>query len=463
MKWYGYILVILLSAGCNQRKATVYLTTGDKLKLLQKQPQLKLNELADSGLVITIDTTTRFQQVAGFGAALTGSSAYLINKKLNATQRNELLKDLFDSKSGIGISYLRVTMGASDFSLQDFTYDDMPDGQEDVNLKNFTIEADREDVLPVLKNILTITPDLNIMATPWSAPAWMKTNKSLKGGELRSEFYSTYANYFVRYLKAYQEEGITIDAVTPQNEPLHYEANYPCMSMSAAQQLEFVKNHLGPVFQSQKFNTGIMLYDHNWDNTDYAISILNDQEVKKYVLGTAFHAYAGSVSAMSTVHDTHPDKALFFTEISGGRWATNFSDNLMWNMENIFIGSVNNWSSSALLWNLALDENDGPTNNGCSNCRGVVTIDSGTGSVTKNEEYYALAHFSKFVRPGAYRISNQAPAVAQLHYVSFLNPDRSLVLIAANNNNAPISLTVQEGNNSFVLTIPGKALATVVW
>lgn len=369
MKWYGYILVILLSAGCNQRKATVYLTTGDKLKLLQKQPQLKLNELADSGLVITIDTTTRFQQVAGFGAALTGSSAYLINKKLNATQRNELLKDLFDSKSGIGISYLRVTMGASDFSLQDFTYDDMPDGQEDVNLKNFTIEADREDVLPVLKNILTITPDLNIMATPRSAPAWMKTNKSLKGGELRSEFYSTYANYFVRYLKAYQEEGITIDAVTPQNEPLHYEANYPCMSMSAAQQLEFVKNHLGPVFQSQKFNTGIMLYDHNWDNTDYAISILNDQEVKKYVLGTAFHAYAGSVSAMSTVHDTHPDKALFFTEISGGRWATNFSDNLMWNMENIFIGSVNNWSSSALLWNLALDENDGPTNNGCSNCR----------------------------------------------------------------------------------------------
>jgi glucosylceramidase len=463
MKWFVIFCSVMIFAGCNPRKASVYLTTGDKLKLLQEEPQVNLNERADSRIVITIDTATRFQQIAGFGAALTGSSAYLINKKLNTTQRNVLLNDLFDSKSGIGISYLRVTMGASDFSLRDFTYDDMAEGQDDVNLKNFSIDADREDVLPVLKNILTIAPDLNIMATPWSAPSWMKTNNSLKGGELRPEFYSTYANYFVRYLKAYQEMGINIDAVTPQNEPLHHVANYPCMSMSAAQQLDFVKNHLGPAFQSERINTGIMLYDHNWDNTEYAISILNDQEAKKFVLGTAFHAYAGSVSAMSTVHDAHPDKAVFFTEISGGRWATNFSDNLMWNLENIFIGTMNNWSETALLWNLALDQNDGPTNSGCSNCRGVVTIDTVSGTVTKNEEYYALAHFSKFVQPGAYRILTQAPAVERLHYVTFVNPDRSIVWIAANTGNTSILLTVRQGTNSFVLSIPAKAVATVVW
>ncbi len=463
MKCYGILLTMLIFAGCSQRKASVYLTTGDKQKLLQEEPQLELNERADSGLMITLDTATRFQQVSGFGAALTGSSAYLIHKKLNESQRNLLLKDLFDSKSGIGISYLRVTMGASDFSLRDFTYDDMPNEEEDPDLKNFSIEADREDVLPVLKNILSITPEVSIMATPWSAPAWMKTNKSLKGGELRPEFYSTYANYFVRYLKAYKDEGITINAITPQNEPLHHVADYPCMSMSSAQQLDFVKNHLGPAFQSAKINTGIMLYDHNWDNTAYAISILDDPEARKYVLGTAFHAYAGSVTAMSEVHEAHPDKALFFTEISGGRWATNFSDNLMWNLENIFIGTMNNWSESALLWNLALDQNDGPTNNGCSNCRGVVTIDTTSGSVTKNEEYYALAHFSKFVRPGAYRISAQAPEGAQLHHVAFVNPDNTIVWIAANTSNASISGTVQQGTNSFTLNIPAKAVATVVW
>jgi len=416
----------------------------------------------DRKALIILDTTNKFQQVDGFGAALTGSAAYLINKKLNDQQRDSLLHILF-APAGIGISYLRITMGASDFSLHDFTYNGMPVDQADPQLLNFTIEPDREDLIPVLKKIITINPAIKIMATPWSAPAWMKTNQSLKGGELRADYYASYANYFVKYIKAYEAEGINITAITPQNEPLHHAANYPCMSMSATQQLDFVKNYLGPVFQNEGIKTGILLYDHNWDNTDYPISILNDADAEKFVTGTAFHAYAGSVSAMSAVHNAHPDKALFFTEISGGRWATNFSDNLMWNLENIFIGTMNNWSRNALLWNLALDQQDGPTNNGCSDCRGVVTIDTTTGSVVNNEEFYALAHFSKFVKPGAYRISNHEMHTQQFHYVSFVNPDGSKVLIASNSNEKSFSFSVKEGVYQFTYTIPAKAVVTLRW
>ncbi|GIL23403.1 MAG: glucosylceramidase [Bacteroidota bacterium] len=456
-------ILMLLLISCEQQMVKVYLTTGDKQKLLNEEFLLNNNtDASASGVMITLDSTQKLQSVDGFGAALTGSAAYLINRRLNNQQRDSLLNTLF-APAGIGISYLRVTMGASDFSLRDFTYNDMPAGQTDPLLSNFSIEPDREDLIPVLKKIIAINPSIKIMATPWSAPAWMKTNQSLKGGELQPEYYASYANYFVKYIKAYEAEGIPIAAVTPQNEPLHHVANYPCMSMSAAQQLDFVKNHLGPAFQADGITTGIMLYDHNWDNTEYAISILNDTDVKKFVVGTAFHAYAGSVSAMGTVHQAHPDKALYFTEISGGRWATNFSDNLMWNLENIFIGTMNNWSKNALLWNLALDQEDGPTNNGCDNCRGVVTIDNVTGAVTKNEEFYALAHFSKFVKPGAFRISNAELHTQQFHYVAFVNPDGSKAMIASNNDQKPFAFSVKEGANQFSYTIPAKAVVTLVW
>lgn len=462
MKWIALILAgVLILPGVNQHKTKIFVTTGDRHKLFKEDPTL-LSDADGTTILVTVDANTKLQQIDGFGAALTGSSAYLINK-LPPLQRDSLLNGLFNRITGIGISYLRITIGASDFSLSDFTYNDMPKGKTDPGLKNFTIVPDRADVIPTLKRILAINPEIKIMATPWTAPAWMKTNNSLKGGELRTQFYSAYADYFVKYIKAYEEEGIPIHAVTPQNEPLHHAANYPCMSMSAFQQLDFVKNHLGPKFRSGKVSTGIILYDHNWDNTGYAISILNDAEAKKFVLGSAFHAYAGSVSAMSTVHNAHPDKGLYFTEISGGRWATSFSDNLMWNMENIFIGTMNNWSRNVLFWNLALDQNDGPTNNGCSNCRGVITLDGTTRLVTKNEEYYALAHFSKFVRPGAHRITIHAKEVAQLYHVAFINEDGSRVFVAANNASTSVLLNVREGDQQHVVTVPAKAVITLVW
>jgi len=383
---------------------------------------------------------------------------------MDTGQRAELLTDLFDPEEGIGISYLRLTIGASDFSLSDYTYDDMPAGQTDFELENFSLDNDRADLIPVLKEIVQISPEINLMGSPWSPPAWMKTNGNLKGGQLKTNSYSVYADYFAKYIQEMATEGITISAITPQNEPLYYWADYPCMQMQPIEQLNFIKNHLGPKFQAQGINTKIIIYDHNWDNANYPISILNDPEAKSFIAGSAFHAYGGEVSAMTTVHSAHPDKDLYFTEISGGAWATNFSDNLMWNTRNIFIGTALNWSKNALLWNLALDQNWGPQNNGCSDCRGVVTINNPGGQVTKNEEYFAIAHFSKFVRPGAVRIAFSLPqGLSDLEAAAFQNADGSKALVVCNNGNTDSTFGVKQGISYFSYTIPGKSVATIVW
>lgn len=411
---------------------------------------------------INIDFSTKLQEIEGYGAAMTGSSAYLINKKLTASQRADLLKDLFDPQNGIGMSYLRITMGASDFSLEDFTYNDLPAGQTDAALSKFSISKDQEDLLPVLKSVTALQPAIRIMATPWSAPAWMKTNGKLAGGSLKPEWYGSYAQYFTKYLEAYKKEGIAIDAISVQNEPLH-EAGYPSMRMDSAAQGEFIRSHLGPLFQTSGVKTKVLLYDHNWDRPGYPIAILSDPKTSQYVAGSAFHAYGGNVSAMGEVHQKFPEKGLYFTEISGGRWATNFSDNLKWNMSNIFIGTANNWSKNALLWNIALDENDGPKNKGCDNCRGVVTIAS-NGSVTRNVEYYTIAHMSKFVRPGAFRVqSGKLSASSQLEHVAFINGDGSKVLVILNQGADNKKITVATGESQFNYTIDPNAVATLVW
>jgi glucosylceramidase len=445
-------------------KAEVWVTSGDQTRLLHKENDVSIIALASTSLPYTvIDTTKKLQEIEGFGAALTGSSAYLIHQKLTNEQRATLLTNLFDVENGIGISYLRITIGASDFSLSDYTYDDVPAGETDEDLSSFSIAKDQDDVIPVLKQIVTVSPAIKIMASPWSPPAWMKTTETLKGGKLKPEWYNAYSSYLVKFIGAYAAEGISIDAITPQNEPLHNTNNYPSTEMQPAEQLALIKNSLGPLFQTENIDTKIIIYDHNWDHADYPITILNDATAKNFIEGSAFHAYAGSVSAMSTVHDAHPDKGLYFTEISGGAWATNFSDNLQWNMVNIFIGTTKNWSRTALLWNLALDENYGPTNNGCTNCRGVVTIKN-DGTVIRNVEYYSIAHFSKFVRPGAFRVSSTAfDSSTKLDHVAFMNEDGSKVIVVTNNDTLTKGFTVLAGDRQFSLGISGKSVATIVW
>jgi glucosylceramidase len=446
-------------------KAQVWLTRGDKTRLLNREPDLSIRKTASTNWpVIEIDSTVRFQSVEGFGAALTGSSAYLFRQKMSTSQRIAALRDLFDPVNGIGISYLRLTIGASDFSPLDFTYNDLPAGETDFSLEHFSLAQDLDDLVPVLKEIIQVFPGMKLMGSPWSPPAWMKTNNSLKGGKLRQDCYHVYADYFVKYIQEMQNQGLHINAVTPQNEPLHFSAAYPCMEMQPDEQKTFIRDNLGPAFQLAGIEAKIIIYDHNWDNASYALSILDDPEAGAYIAGTAFHAYAGNVSAMSTVHHAHPDKDLYFTEISGGGWATDFSANLMWYMENILIGTMVNWSKVALFWNLALDQDDGPQNNGCGNCRGVITINSNTGAITKNEEYYAIGHFSKFVRPDAERISATYPqTLANMGAVAFINPDGSKVIIVSNYKSDFNTFTITQGGKNFSYSVPPRSVASIIW
>ncbi|REK65039.1 MAG: glucan endo-1,6-beta-glucosidase [Cohnella sp.] len=443
----------------------VWVTTGDQSKLLQKQSDVSFG--ADSGTYATtvnVNENTTYQTIKGFGAAVTGSSAYLINQKMSASQRSALLNDLFGA-GGIGLSYIRHTIGASDFSLSSYTYNDTPNNIDDFDLNYFSINPDKTDVIPTLKSILSVNSGIKILGSPWSAPAWMKDTETLNGSYLKwydSRYYTAYANYFVKYINAFKAEGVPIDAITVQNEPLHTTSGYPSMSMSDTEQRDFIKNYLGPAFRSNNIPAKIVVYDHNWDQTYYATNIFADAAASQYIDGSAWHCYAGNPSAMTTVHNAYPSKNIYFTECSGGEWATNFGDNLKWNLSNLIIGATRNWAQTVLLWNLALDPNHGPTNGGCADCRGVVTINPSNGNVTKNVEYYVLGHASKFVKPGAVRIDSNTYS-GGIENVAFKNPDGSKVLIALNNSASGITFKVRWASQAFVYTLPAGAAATFTW
>ncbi len=439
-----------------ERPIAVYSTTFDKSKLLSKEATIDFNTNAATSLQMEVNEQQQYQSMEGFGASLTGSSAYIMNKYLSKANRDILFKELF-SKSATGFNYLRLSMGASDFSLKDFTYDDVPG---DVSLGSFSISEDLKDVVPILKEILAVNPDIKIMATPWSAPAWMKTSNSLKGGFLKPEYYSVYANYFIKYIQAMKAEGIVIDAVSLQNEPLYFTATYPCMSITATEQADIIKNHLGPKLAAADLNTKILAFDHNWNDFQYPIDVLNDAGAKKFIAGSAFHGYGGNVNQMSMVHNAHPDKGLYFTEISGGNFSPKFGDNFNFYIKNLIIGASKNWSKNILFWNLALDENYGPKNNGCQDCRGVITV-SNAGNITKNEEFYALAHASAFVKYGAKRI--ETSAVFQLENVGFINPDGSKALIVLNSNDAAKTIDIKTGAKKFTYTIAAFSATTFFW
>ncbi|MFS1516261.1 carbohydrate-binding protein [Bacillus sp. SCS-151] len=436
----------------------VWLTTPDETKLLEQQEDITFSRDSSSAN-IHIDENIEYQEMDGFGAAVSGSSAYLLNQ-LNESDKEQILNDLFSEK-GIDLSFVRQTIGASDFNLKSYTYDDMPEGEIDPTLSHFTIDEDRIDVIPVLQQIKSINPQLKILGTPWSAPAWMKESGTLNGGSLDPQHFQSYADYFVKYLQAYESEGLPIYAVTVQNEPHHETTSYPSMYMDANQQIDFVKNYLGPTFNAEGMDTKIIAWDHNWNEFDYPIQVLNDEEANSYVAGSAFHCYAGAPESQSAVFDAHPDKGIWFTECSGGEWATDFGDNLKWNMSNIVIGATRNWAKSVLLWNLALDENFGPINGGCVDCRGVVTVNQGTGDIVKNVEYYVLGHISKFVKPGAKRIESNENT--EIENVVFKNRDGSKVLLAMNSTNEQKTFKVRWGTQAFEYSLPAGAVATFTW
>ncbi len=437
----------------------MWLTKPDQSVLLQKQSAiLSFFSTTNSFPNIDVDSAASFQTVDGFGYTLTSGSAYLINR-MDALSRAALLNELFGSAANsIGLSYLRVSIGASDLSSSVFSYDDMPPGQTDITLANFSLSKDTVDLIPVLKEILAINPVIKILGSPWSPPVWMKDNSSSIGGSLQPQYYSVYANYFVKYIQQMQSKGIPINAITIQNEPQHG-GNNPSMVMSATQQADFIKNNLGPTFQTAGISTKIIIWDHNCDNPNYPISILNDAAAKQYIDGSAFHLYNGDISALSTVKTAHPDKNLYFTE----QWTganSSFDGDLKWHIKNVIIGSMRNWSKVALEWNLANDPVYGPhTPGGCTECKGAVTI-SGS-SFNRNVGYYIVAHASKFVPTGSVRITSGL--INNLASVAFKTPSGKKVLIVLNESASSQGFNISYKGKYVFTSLVSGAVGTYIW
>lgn len=453
------------SAGRSSRAVVqAWITTGDQARIFSEEPSIPISRGTDTtSTVITVDASTAYQTMVGFGAAMTDASAYLIETKISATQRDALMQDLFGRNPGIGLSFVRVPMGASDFSLRQYSYDDVGANQTDSTLSRFSIAPDSAFKIPALRQALALDPQLTVMASPWSAPGWMKTTGSLIKGTLLPRYYDSFAEYFARFIDAYKASGIPISAITIQNEPHFEPADYPGMRLDDTTRATIIGQHVGPLLASRAPDVRILDWDHNWDDPNAPLTVLANAQAARYVSGVAWHCYAGDVSAQQIVHDRHPDKDTWLTECSGGAWAPSWSDDLVWFVGTLVIGSTRDWARGVLLWNLALDENDGPHTGGCNNCRGLVTIDSQHGTVTRNVDYYALAHVSKFVRPGARRIAS-ATGVNGLKSVAFQNADdASKALIVLNTATVARRFAVHDGSSSFRYTLPAASVVTFTW
>lgn len=451
-------VVVTPPVSSNNPVLTYWLTSSDQSILLQKQGNSSFLKSISTNPTIEVDTTQELQSIDGFGFTLTGGSAKLIGQ-LNTTERNNLLNELFGKESNsIGISYLRISVGASDLDERVFSYNDLEIGKTDENLDKFSLAPDREYLIPLLKEIIKINPSIKIMGSPWSAPVWMKTNGKSVGGNLSTTYYETYAKYLARYITEMQKEGINIDALTLQNEPQHG-GNNPSMVMSFLDQANFVKNNLGPLFRKENIKTKIVVWDHNCDNPEYPINVLNDNDANQYIDGSAFHLYAGDISALSKVHTLHPNKNLYFTE----QWTSAkgaFGGDLQWHVKNVIIGSVRNWSKVALEWNLANDANFQPhTPGGCTECKGALTI-SGS-SINRNVSYYIIAHASKFVPTGSKRI--ESITNSNLPNVAFMTPTGKKVIILVNDKNTSVDINVKQSDKMATVSLPAGAVATVIW
>ena len=468
--------------------AHVWVTTPDGQLKMEYEGTIAFAEAASEELTVTVDGKRRFQEIDGFGASITDSSAAVLYRLDRAT-RDATMAALFDPRHGNGLSVLRQPMGGSDFVAQAaYTYDDMPPGETDHEMRHFSIAHDEAQILPLLRQALALSPDLRIIASPWSPPAWMKTNQSLIGGELIDDprIYRAYADYFVEFLLAYQRAGVPVYAVTTQNEPQNRNpSGYPGMFMSAGQQAKFIAE-LGPALLCAGLDTKILAYDHNWSmhpddidstppgetpETEYPTMVLTDLRTAPWVDGVAYHCYFGDPARQSELHEAFPDTEIYFTECSGSHGPTDppeqvFSDTLKWHARNLVLGVTRNWSRTVINWNLALDPSGGPHVGGCDTCTGVVTVGPGQ-TVTRNAEYYTLGHLSRFVRPGAVRVASTSFGTTgwngQIMDVAFRNPDGSTALIVHNENDDPRTFAVASGRYSFEYTLPGGALATFVW
>ncbi len=456
----------------------VWLTTGDQRSLLAEQPPGAVGAAEPGAPTVTVDPADSYQRIEGFGASITDSTAHLLAA---SPDRDAIMRSLFDPRDGLGLSYLRQPIGASDFVAGPaYTYDDLPPGATDFDLRHFSIAHDQAQILPLLRQARALNPHLKIMATPWSPPAWMKTSGSLVGGRFIDDprYYQAYARYLVRFVQAYQRAGVPIDALTVQNEPQNRNpSGYPGMDFRDTEQARLI-TILAPALRRAGLDTKLLGYDHNWSlhpgdvgppddpaNPDYARSLLADPGARHYLAGTAFHCYYGDPASQSALHDAFPDKAIYFTECSGSTSAnpaTTFPDTLHWHTRYLTVGAVRNWASTVITWNLALDPAGGPHTGGCGTCFGVVTIDPGTGHATPTADYYVLGHLTRFVRPGAVRIGSTVAGT--IWTVALRNPDGTVVVLAVNDDwgTGTQRFNLRVGTAAWSYPLPAGAVATFV-
>lgn len=455
-----------------EKEVGVWKTTIDQSSLLKKQEPTGFGNSGSGEYSFNVNANNQFQEMDGFGASMTESSAFLIKEKLNEGDRNTLMNSLFSYDSGIGISFLRQPMGSSDFALTERTYNDMGSG-EDWNLNNFSIERDRDYIIPMLKLAQSINPNIKFMGTPWSAPAWMRWNNSLRGSgdSIRWECYNVWADYFKKFIDSYGNEGLPMYAITVQNEPLYGPESYPSMLLPAEFERDFIKENLGPLFRDSGINTKIIAYDHNFDNTEYSETIYDDPDASQFVAGSGWHTYGGSPEVMNQMHNKYPNMGNWITESGQGNWISNNGfptgswEGSFQEAMDYAIKGTRSWSKSILLWNIALDENQGPRIPGFNNNDnyGMVTISQSEGRVTSYQgNYYALGHLSKFVIPGAKRVEVNTYS-GELEAVAFINPNGSKVLVLLNRSSTSKNFKVTEDSKDFYYDIEAYAALTLKW
>ena len=467
MKRVVLVLLGALTAACTSIQlpppstAEMWLTTADETQKLAAQPAIAAAGAATGDEALVINSGQHFQRMHGFGAAMTDASAELLSR-LPEAKRRAIMTELFSrANGGLGLSFTRLTVGASDFSRTHYSYDDPPGNAPDPELRFFSIDPARKFVLPRVREALAINPDLKVMISPWSAPAWMKTTKSLIQGQLEPAFYPAFANYLARTVEDFGREGVPVSMVTIQNEPDFEPGDYPGMRVNPSERAIIIGRHVGPAFRARGLKTQILDYDHNWDNPEMPLAVLSDPQARSFIAGVAWHCYEGDVPAQSPVHDAYPDKDAWETECSGGEWSPKFAETLGWMTDKLIIGASNNWSRGSLLWNLALDPQHGPHHGGCGDCRGVVTIDPATGVIARNVEYYVLGHASRFILPGAYRVAT-ARHDNGIEAAAFLNPDGSKVAILhRNSGDGPVTIALD--GRHYSIALPNGSVATIRW
>lgn len=493
MKQLLYIsLAVLLMEGCKgpnpnpgtepepttQHDVMTYITTADNTMHFDKVGKNYVEGLNMSPeITLTLDPQTRYQQFDGFGAAITSASAYNL-MRMPAEARQKLLKETFSVSEGMGYSYVRVPIGGSDFNARsnyDYTCCDLQ------GLENFALTSDETDyIIPILKEIIAINPSLKVMGTPWSCPRWMKVDdvdrknpyNNWVGGYLNPDYYEDYAMYFVLWIQAFEREGIHIESVTVQNEPLNW-GNCISLYMPWQQERDFIKTALGPKFEATGTNTKIIVFDHNFnydnkeDQNDYPLKIYNDPEASRYIDGAAYHNYGGSPSELDQIHRAAPDKNLYFTEASIGTWngGNDMSSSLLNEMKNTCLATVQRWCKAVIVWNFMLDDNNGPHGGAgaCSTCFGAVDVSSKDyTTLTKRSHYYAIGHLSKAFQTGSTRIATKGYQPSNVTVCAAENPDGSYGVVLMNENEAGLNLQIEAGSKYFALTLPGRSITTCV-